>query len=104
MKKDPRTEVVSDRGQETMPLSNDATNALIAVREGWEQSYGKRDAHATFAISDIKMLVDGIEDFGGSLSEREMKEALDELVDKGLCDRCGAGCYVLTAKGAAADV
>lgn len=94
---DPRQEEVADlRSQEPQ---DDEGNVLFAAL-GWEDIYGKEGAHATFSVEDLKMLIDRIDDFGGPLSERQIREAIESLIDKGLCQRCGQGCYSLTDKGA----
>ena len=104
MKKDPRLEADNDRGgEEDVRPSGHAARVFLAAR-GWEAIYGRADAHAAFSIADLKILIDGIEDFGGSLSEREIKDALLELQDMDLCDPCGQGCYALTAKGVGLEV
>ena len=103
MVNDPRCEVVSERGRGEKTLIGSVSGVFMAAR-GWEELYGKRDARATFSVGDIKVLVDGIEDFGGPLNEREVREALDTLVANDLCSVCGEGCYSLTAKGVSAEL
>ena len=95
---DPRQEQTTDvRGQQAP--RDDEGNVLFAAL-GLEDIYGKEGAHATFSVEDLKMLIDRIDDFGGPLSELQIRQAVDGLIEKGLCQRCGQDCYSLTDAGA----